>query len=476
MKSFIYSIIFFVLISFSLESQEVILSFKNEEVSKRIKKDSYVLSNKINNELAIILVERKDVFTYLYDSDFNKISELKTENVKSKYNEIIGYSINDLTYNAVFSNLKKNKFSILSLNFKTKVSNIAEIKFDLEDEIYLDAITYKNRFFLLSAKQNNVLNIRELDENFKINLIKTVTLNNTKDDLDLLTSKIRFGPFYLAKSTTANLKKIDNTVPSAIELTSSESKMYQKNNMIYFSFDNNKNATLLYSLNLDDFTLDFKTYDYPKGNLGEFKKFNSFLLDNYLYQIASSKEEMKFSIKSLNGKLIKEFYIQKTHPISFKNSPIIQEGVTALPFVTKREMEATTKYLRKITSGNVGLTVLKNVNVYYVTLGGFQIITNSGPMMVGPAVNSSGTLVAYNPTYVNYSYYSTTKSTYFNSILNSDFKHIKGKFKDNVFDKIKSYKSSMQLYLTAEDVFFHNGELYFGSFNQKEQEYNLVEF
>ncbi|MCF6296177.1 MAG: hypothetical protein L3J25_10895, partial [Flavobacteriaceae bacterium] len=73
MKSFIYSIIFFVLISFSLESQEVILSFKNEGVSKRIKKDSYVLSNKINNELAIILVERKDVFTYLYDSDFNKI-------------------------------------------------------------------------------------------------------------------------------------------------------------------------------------------------------------------------------------------------------------------------------------------------------------------------------------------------------------------------------------------------------------------
>ena len=94
---------------------------------------------------------------------------------------------------------------------------------------------------------------------------------------------------------------------------------------------------------------------------------------------------MKFAVNTLDGKLIKEFSINKEQPITIKNSPIIQEGVTALPFVTKRELEETKKYLRKISSGQLGLTVIEQDNAYYITLGGYKVTSNSSPMMATTA-------------------------------------------------------------------------------------------
>jgi hypothetical protein len=83
--------------------------------------------------------------------------------------------------------------------------------------------------------------------------------------------------------------------------------------------------------------------------------------------------------------------------------------------------------------------------------------------------------VSYNPTYLSYSAYSVTKSTYFNTILNTEFKHVKGKLKPNTFDRVSTYKKAKK-YISAEDVFYFNNELYFGYFNLKESQYNLVKF
>ncbi len=83
--------------------------------------------------------------------------------------------------------------------------------------------------------------------------------------------------------------------------------------------------------------------------------------------------------------------------------------------------------------------------------------------------------ISYNPTYLSYSSYDLTKSTYFNTILNSEFKHIKGKIEPNTFDRVSKYKKNKK-YISAEDVFYFDNKLYFGYFNLKKSEYNLVKF
>src|SRR5690606_15640921 len=125
-------------------------------------------------------------------------------------------------------------------------------------------------------------------------------------------------------------------------------------------------------------------------------------------QIASSKDEMRFLINDLSGVLITDYFVKRDASISFKNTPIIQEGATAVPFVNRRELEESSKYLRKITSGDLGITVLKQDNHFYITLGGYKEVNNSGGgMMMTGGVSTVGPthVMVMNPTFYSYNAY-----------------------------------------------------------------------
>ena len=462
----------------TVKGQEVVLSFKNEELSKRITKDSYTMVNSETNDLAIVIIERKDVIAYLFDSDLKKVSKLSASGVKSKFNKVLGYRIKDRSYDMLYTNEKQTKFALFSLNFESKTSQITEIEPNLpEGHLFLDAINYNNDLFILSGNNNSELSLSSLDESNGFSLLKTFALDEINEETSLITSKFRIGVFLLSGYETANVSKIDSRSPTSIERASSNNKLYQNEEKVYLTFDNNGEATILYTIDLESLELNAKTYPYPKGKIEDFKKHNSFLFEDYLFQMGSSKKEMSFVIKDFNeGQTLKEFYVNRDMPIDFKNTPIIQEGQTVLPFVTTRKLEQTQKYLRKISSGNLGITVQKVRGLFYVTLGGYEIINTGSitPMVGTPNINASG-LITYNPTYLSYHSYSYTKSTYFNTILNVKFDHLKGDLSENKFDLISTYKDQIK-YETAEDVFYYNGSLHFGFYNLKEQTYNLINF
>lgn len=468
--------LFICLFTFNLQGQEVVLSFKNKDLSKHTSKDSYTVLNTKNKDLAIVILENKDAFVSLYDSNFEEISKFRTSNIKPKFNEVLGYSINGNIYSIFYTNNLHKKFAFHCIDFNSNTSSVKEIELNLDKkEILLDAVSYNNDLYLFTANNNNLLTLRKyVNNDFKI--LKTFFLEEIKEYTSLINSKVMVGAFImLSGSKTPNVTKIDSRVPNTIERTSNKNKLYQNKNFVYLTFDNNEENTILYTINFDNLDLKVDIFPYPKPQLNEdFKKYNSFIFQNNIYQIACSKDEMAFEIKDFKGQILKEFYINRNLPINFKNSPIIQEGATALPFITTRKLEQTSKYLRKISAGNPGINVQKINNSYYITLGGYQVINTGGhPLVVSSPTMVNGAFISYNPTYLSYSSYNVTKSTYFNTILNSDFEHIKTKVESNNFDLVESYKKTIK-YNTAEDVFYINNALYFGYFNLKESEYNLV--
>ncbi|WP_299250016.1 hypothetical protein [uncultured Lacinutrix sp.] len=473
MKKLVFILFFFLNIFFLFAQQEV-LSFKNEEVSRRVKKDSYTISNVNNNELAVVIIERKEIYAYLFNSDFSLKSELKTDNIKSKYNNALGYSLSENgMYQVLYTNENKNKFAILSLDFDNSNGRSKEIDIDLEDDVFLDVINYNNKLYLLSTKNGLTLNIKVYNNNFGFDLLKSFHLDKIGNDTNLISSKIQMGAFILAGKEISNITKIDSKVSNSIEQTSSENKLYQNGKSIILTFDVNQKETLLYTIDLENLTLDYKTFTYPKSKTIEFKNYNSFVYQDYIYQIASSKEALKLEIKDFDSNVVKTFNISRDRSISFKNSPIIQEGQTALPFVTNRKLELTRKYLRKINAGYIGVSAIKNKDHYYLTLGGFQVVTQPG--MITPVNTVGSNFTGYNTTYLTYNSYSTTKSTYFNSILDLNFNHVKGKLQKNIFDQIDNFKTKLK-YTSGEDLFFHNNQLYFGYFDQKGSTYHLTKF
>lgn len=466
------------LFAFSSQSQEVVLSFKNEDLSRRITKDSYTILNAENNNLALIIIERNDAVVYLFDSEFKALATFKTANIKPKYNEALGYSINGNIYSVLYTNNTRKKFAFHHIDFNSKTSTVTEVELLLnEDELFLDAISYNNSVYVLSGNNSTELTLQQLNTTSEFKRLKTFNLEEIGQHTSLISSKIAMGSFVFAGNKTSNITKIDPRVPASIERASNVNKLYQNNETIYLTFDNNEEATILYTINLDVLNLSVDTYPYPKSRLNDaFKKFNSFIFQNNIYQIASSNDEMAFEIKDFSGKVLKDFYVNRDMSINFKNSPIIQEGTSALPFVSTRELEQTSKYLRKISAGNPGINVQKVEDLYYVTLGGYLIVNTGGasPIVSSPTMTTNG-FVSYNPTYLSYNSYAVTKSTYFNTILNSEFNHVKGKIKSNTFDLLSEYKKN-EKYSSAEDIFYINNTLYFGYFNLKESEYYLVKF
>ncbi|UPS92792.1 hypothetical protein [Bizionia sp. M204] len=460
--------------AFSMFSQKAVLSFKNEDVSRKTSKDAFTLSNTVTNDLTILMVERKDVYAYLFNSDFELQSQFQTELIKSKYDQALGFKLTDSQQHILFSNEKKTQFAVLTLDFKTKKSTATELDFDFNNELFIEAINYKNKLYVLSSTSEQVIIIREMTDALGFKTVTRIPINH--DDVNLRERK-SYSSFSFAGTLKTNIQKIDPRVPNAIEQTSRANKMYQYDNLVFLTFEIEDIGTLAFTINFDDFSHSTKIYEYPTGKLGDLKRYNSYMSPEYFYQIASSRDEMRFIINDISGTPIKEFFVKKDAHITFKNTPIIQEGATAVPFVNRRELEESSKYLRKISTGDLGLTVLFQDNHYYITLGGNKEISTGGSMMMTGGMVTAGTthVVTINPTHYSYSSYTSSKSTYFTSKFDSDFNHVKGKVSENVFEKIKKFSHNYK-YITAEDVFFHHNQLYYGSFDLKNATYSLVPF
>ncbi|GHC43234.1 hypothetical protein [Ulvibacter litoralis] len=462
-------------------AQEEVLSFKIEESNYLIKnKDAYSLPNSMNGDLALVLVEKKTVYAKLFDKNFQFIKAFETDALKSKYNNFLDYKVIGNKYYLLASNNSYKKFAVLSIDFDKQQGESIEVDFQFDNEKFLETVRYNNQPYIISATTENAFILRTLNNDLKPEILHTVEIGDPEKDQKLLARKSHmfFAPI------ESNITKIDNRVPVTIEQAASKTKLYQNENKIYLTFDDDEQSnTSLFILDLKTLELSTHFFKYPEGRVKEFARYNSFILDNNIIQLGSNKEEMKIEVKNFDGEIIKEYYLEKEVPIAIKNSPIIQEGGTAIPFVNRREMEETSKFLRKVSSGKLGITIYETPSGYTATIGGYKIVANNGGgmMMMGgggfTSVGNTGVggmpIMVFNPTFYSYNMHEATKSTFFNTHFDKDFNYVKKEVEVDVFDKIEEYKKDIDR-ITAEDVFFHNNNLYFGYFNMRDKYYRII--
>ena len=497
-------ILFLSLSFFTCIAQKEVASLKIDDNTSMLpkQKEGYTIFNAKNGDLVIVMIEKKRGYASLLDKNFKEKSTLDFDILASKYGNVLGYDIDGETYKILFSNKSKGKFAILTIDFNSKgvIKNELDFDFDDYDEKYLEAVQYNNQLFLFSATKSNAFIIRELTGN-GFNELKSFQIENLKQSFlkiaglkPLSTDQVPNEPRKqkllkredLFSSLKSNVTKIDNRVPHSIEQTASNNKLYQKDNLVYLTIEDDENLqTVFYKIDLEVLNMEKALYDYPKGKVGDFKKYNSIILEDKIFQLGSSNNEMKIVIKNFEGETFKVFYIEVNQPISFKNSPIIQDGETFVPFVNHREMEETSKYLRKVSSGNIGLTGYKDGDLYNFSIGGFIELKGGagGMMMNGGGVYNGGVSTGgvpvmnyytYNPIYNSFYSYNATKSTFFNTHFDSDFNYVTKEESDNIFDRIKEFKKGIQ-YESAEDVFIHEGKVYFSYYNLKEKILKIIE-
>ena len=241
-----------IILSYSLAtfSQEIVLSLNNDlKTSSSDIKDVIPVVNTETNEIAFFAADAKNVYGYKVDANFKVIAKITSKEKSRKHKVLIGSSASKSdSYRLFLTDKNQNNLALVNFSFKDGATPLKEFSIG-EDEEFLQTISSKNQFYLISgSKPEKHLYL------FSFNEYGTPI----KNDIDI--SALRFID-YKGKNTnllslliTGNdLKKFKENHPNSIELTSEETKMFVKENSIFFTLDRHKMCTQVLEIDLDTY-------------------------------------------------------------------------------------------------------------------------------------------------------------------------------------------------------------------------------
>ncbi len=431
----------------SLFAQTKITSFKNflKENSTDIEDVVPVVDTK-NNDLVILITDAKKVYAYRFNDKFKLTDQLSSETKRRKYKVLLGSSITDNQYKIFLANKSKTQFSAANFSFDENKNTIKEFLLP-SGQTFIQAISLNNKFYVISGSKtygNLYLNHISTDNNLQFYPIDLTNIKfKNKRGKDVIATDLLF-PF-----NSTPIKKFEKDTPNSIESVSEATKMYLIDEKLVITFDENKNLTQVLTIDLNSKQATKTTFNKPLSNIKSGgKKTNSFIYDDKIAIVAATKNVLSMHVLDyLTGNFIKEYAVSQDEEILFKNSPIIQKGGFYNGY---RELEKTKKFLRKITTGKIGISVIKSKENYLFTLGGYVEQRPAAPMMmggfggVGGVIGSVNANLFFNPTMFAYNSFTNTKSTQIECLFDKDFNHIKGEIKENVFDKMKKYRTNSE--------------------------------
>lgn len=448
----------------NLFGQQRIGSFKNdlkENVSSE--RETISIVNSKNNDVAIFITDAKNVYGYKLDKKLEVVSKLISEEKRRKYNILLGYAITDTnSYKLVLANKYKRKFIIIDFSFLDKKTKVKEFALDDLKEKVVQSISIGNEFYLITTKTFEYVNsagnrIPESKIDFNKDIVyfnkleadnsftkKEVNLSNYTF-LDKLNRRIMGRSLIYAKYSNNDIPKIDESVNTPIDITAELTKMYVYENKILFSFDENRNKTQVLEINLPDLSHSFTSF---KKTFTKSKKSNSFIYQGNVFIASTTRKELHLELVDFKTKeVIKKFDIYENQDIDFKNGPITQKGGV---YTSGKELKTAKQFLRKATADKFGLTVLKNNDIYELSIGGnsplprpagFGGMGGFGGIPIG---GFGGVSVFFNPAMFAYGSAGGTKSVQIDCLLDIDFNPKKGDIPETTFDKIKIFKKRMK--------------------------------
>lgn len=455
-------------------SQEELVKFKNDlKTSTSEIIDVIPIENKVSNELNFFLTDAKNVYGFKLNEKFGIEKKVISEEKRRKYKTIVGYSIKENNSILLFlSNKSKKKFGVVNLSFNDDADDNKEFKLKSQHERFLQTVNYNNKFYLISAEKRSETNAIEglyiytfdNDGNAKRNKINLTNLKGSKKrSVSFPKAIIPFG--------NESITKIENNLPTSIEMASSIQKVYRKDDKLLITIDKSDDFTQVLNIDLNTLEAVNDSFDKP---LKKKKTTNSFLNNEIFYTIAASKDSLGLRVYNYNTKeLIKEYKVGQEDNITFKNTPIIQKG----GFYKKyRELESTKKFLRKITAERIGVSSYYKNNNFVVTLGGYDEVHKGGfPMFGGIPIASIGNITMFfNPAVFAYHSGNASKSTIIEGLFDNNFNHVKGEIDDNVFEKITDYKGEKTR--DAETIFRFKDYFIFGFYNKFNKNYVFYKF
>lgn len=428
----------------------------------------------------IFVEDTKQLSVYEFDKNGNETAAgFSFPNFAKKYPNIGGYTKQNDTYTLFLSTTNKKKWAVVTLDFRYKSFSLQETKLDIKGDRMLESLTYGGKHYLFTIQRDtSTFKVYAMDseggvttQSFSFEDVDFGEGRRTIPNLDRL----------LQGSFSREATLIDSDSPIALESSKSNVKFYQEEALVTLTVDSSKNTTFYLQFDLENNTSSSQTISkasFDKDLISA--KSNSFIFEDKLFVLKVSSDEMDFSIFNVDSmENLASFSARKGTPITFKNTPIIQEGGQLDSY---RELEKTSQFLRKVANSNPAITVFKENDQYIITLGATQEISNGGGGMfmvggglAGAVVSGLVTGIA-NATFYQYNTYTYTKSARFQMVLDSDLQFVPdAEVPLNVFDEIGEFTEETSPKV-LQTVFKLNDAYVWGALNPKEKTLNFFTF
>jgi len=418
----------------------------------------HTISDKTKQQSCTFVVHRGSIEAFVFN---NEVKVIQQFNIPLKATEkVLGGFIRDSKAYLFTEQLGRDRLHNWVLDITT--GNIKDyfVKFDLKKEKAVDHLSGGGRFLYFTSKsKTSEFIIYDFTSEQQIDTLRYQFEESAWNDLTT-------GAF----SRIASLEKIDLEGDCSINKAVRGNKLYPRNDTLFLVMNNHRDSTLVFSFDLEHKNVNNWVIKHHTGSSvplnGDYSD-NSFLLRNKLYYLLATSDSLCIQVVDLYTGVINRSYVaSKEDEISFKNTPIMQDGGTYSNGAS-RELGKTKQLLRKMVNGDVVITAsLNDNNQVEVVVGSFARMTsqlNGGrvrpeggpgsPMVVAPAGG----------------FYRNTriKSAGFKTLLNaSTFEHIDGNIGNTINEKIEYYTGGIKIPPQAENLFMTNGRYYYAYYDK----------
>jgi hypothetical protein len=425
-------------------------------------------------KVVLFLHDKVSIRAVKFDDQINLVDTLDAKKPARKYSVLLGHSSEtDKKYSLYFSSKSHDDLVACQFDFENHKFTQTEINlpFNTDEpfnkESFAGTISHKGKFYLLAVQKNtSILHIYVFSDG----------ANYSQYTFDFKDEHFISPPHYTMHFAINEnpFETVDNNIPNAIEVTSKKNKLYCYDNTMALTFDNFYSVTKLVMIDLINMQPTFRSIKKNSPDCGNTENVstNSYIYKKNLYLFFVCPMGMNLTMKNLESKeILNSFQVTKDQDISFKNTRITQKGLDYL-FTenVERDLSKTQQFLRKVSAADAGVCAFQTSKGIEVTMGSFEKVQTARAGVgtgTGIVPGITGASQVY-PTYAGYSSYITTKSVYFETLLDSTtFQHLKGNIDNNAFDKIDDFKKELKNDIEGETIFERDGALILCFYSKK---------
>lgn len=468
------------LVLFQALSSQTLLQKQPIEFAKKAKNRSiHTVVDEKNLETYVFIKDQDFFKLYQYSLAFLKKDSMQLPILDKKWN-VIGSRMDSISRPQLFW-VSEDFTEIVSLTYDLNQDIIKNSNPTIlaNQEFVCQMFTHQNIFYILTVSQKDpwfrLYEFRGLEKP----IITTFRLpdytipRDEKRDMDFTNilshkSAVEF-PF--------TIEYIDPKTPHNLLSVSKKRKLYVDQGKMMISFDFDPEKTHWIFVDLKEKKISFKTTNYPsfKGDKRKTNHYNSFLFNDAIFTIQSSRDEIQMGISDWDSQSIKLFKASRNEEITFKNGPVF--------FQPKQDKEPrmfrkNKFFLNKLVNSHMGISVYNAGNELWVNAGGLNenlhLAYIAGDVFVEAIMMSQLDGFGYVPMVSDFAP-SDYKMSFFDLKMDLNFNPLAGEMPFTSYANINQF---LQTIPEAQDIIIFRRGIYdvLGYYLPKEKQYYYRQF